>query len=387
MNWLSFEGYAALMSALEAAEAEVWKHPDDEAVWRVYADALLAANDPRGELMAVQLELSVREVTSLRERQLALIEAHGEQWLGADVVHLTKETKLVSGTGAPLHVVWRRGFPHRVVITGVTYRSQVKDPGMGEVWRALSREPRNLRFVSELEFGAVRPGDEPDWTDGVAALIEHAPPRLRSLSLSRGEYWDISSTMVTGLDAAFWAAVPTLRSLSIELGQIDVSAIDAPALESFELVTGSLGAHTVDEVTRARWPRLQRLSLYFGDDNYGGLVEPEPVARLLATPPPPELRHLGLCNAMFSDTLPSLLLASPWLPGLRSLDLSHGTLGPDGARVLLDHAAKFHHLETLDLSHAYLDDELQERLRATFRQVSLNDVRDPEDARYVSVSE
>lgn len=375
------------MTELETAQAEVAKHPDDETVWRVYADALQAANDPRGELIAIQLELARHEVTALRERELASIAAHGGQWLHPDVLKLTSEMNLASGRGRPLHVVWRRGFPSRVVLTGVPYRNQVPFPGMGAVWRLLCHDPRNVRFVTELVFGAISQGEEPDWSDAVRALVEHAPPRLQSLSFSRGEYWDISSTSITGMDGRFWAAVPNLKTLSIELGQIDLRDIDAPALESFELITGSLDEETVDQVARAKWQELQRLTLYFGSDDYGGLEDPEPVARLLQTAPPPPLRHLGLCNAMFSDQLPALLLDSPWLKGLRSLDLSEGTLGPDGARVLLTHAAKFQHLDTIDLSHGYLDDELQAQLRSTFRQVSLNSMQDPDDDRYVSISE
>lgn len=375
------------MTTLRKAEEEVERNPDDETLWRVYADALQAVNDPRGELIAVQLELAGKDDATLWARQQELLAQHGATWLGPEAMTFTVETRLPSGRGSPLDVRWRHGFPSRVVITGVSYKNQLVVPGGGDVWRLLAREPRNLRFVSELEFGAISPGQEPDWSDAVEAVVAHPPPRLHALSFSRGDYWDISSTTITGLDATFWATLPHLRRLSLELGQVGLGDIDAPSLEAFSVVTGSLDEATVDELARAKWPKLEQLVLYFGSDNYGGLEDVEPVARLLKTSPPAGLRHLGLCNAMFTDELPALLLDSAWLPGLRGLDLSHGTLGPDGARVLLEQSAKFRHLTSLDLSHAFLDDETQRRLRDTFPTVTMDDVQDPSDGRYVSISE
>lgn len=374
---------------LSGAEAAVLAHPDDERLWQVYSDALQAAGDPRGELMAVQAKLGTGADPALLERQRALITANLGRWLWAEAAPLLAPTRLASGTGAPLDVTWKHGFPVRVVIQGVSYRSDVPFPGLGETWRRLATRPENVRFVRAVEFGSAPVGDEATWDDAVAAITEHAPPLLRALTFDRGSYWDISSTSINGLDEAFWKAVPRLEELMFELGQIGLSDIDAPALRSFSVISSSFDDGCLDAVAQAKWPALERLSLYLGDPNYGGPEEAAGVAALLASPRPPKLTALGLCNAVFSDELPALLLGSAWLPGLTSLDLSEGTLGDAGARVLLDNAARFAHLKSLDLGHGYFSDEVVTELQAAFPFAQLDDLQgeaEP-DERYVSVSE
>lgn len=361
-------------------------NPDDEAAWQVYADALQAAGDPRGELMAVQARSATD--AAAREREAALIAAHASQWLFDGVQPLLGKTRLAGRSdGSPLRLEWKHGFPVAVTIEGVGHRSEVTFAGLGETWRSLNIEPRNMRFVRRLVFDSASNNDsEPSWSDAVDAVSEHTPPWLRSVSFDRGNFWDISSTSIH-VDGAFWKAVPQLEELYLEIGQINLGAIDAPALKKFSIVSG--GFSDVDTIAVAKWPALEHLSLYFGRDEYGGLEEPGPVQQLLATAAPSKLKHLGLCNAVFADDVPALLLGSKWLAQLDSLDLSRGTMGDVGANVLLKNAETFRHLRVLDLSRGYFSDGVVAQLRATFPGVVLNDLArdaDPED-RYVSLSE
>jgi hypothetical protein len=69
------------MSAAESiAElyAQVYATPADDHVRRVLADALIAANDPRGELILWQLEPD----KDYHRRAMRLIQQHGVSWLG-----------------------------------------------------------------------------------------------------------------------------------------------------------------------------------------------------------------------------------------------------------------------------------------------------------------
>jgi uncharacterized protein (TIGR02996 family) len=71
----------ALVEAMLAA-------PDDDAPRRVWADRLLDAGDPRGELVHVQCDLAAgglsREAAvARRRRERELIDAHGVRWAGA----------------------------------------------------------------------------------------------------------------------------------------------------------------------------------------------------------------------------------------------------------------------------------------------------------------
>ncbi|MFZ5446822.1 MAG: TIGR02996 domain-containing protein [Myxococcota bacterium] len=373
--------------SIESAEAAVLANPDDDRAWQVYSDALQAVGDPRGELIALQARLARGDDPAALERERALIAAHLATWLWPEAGPLLEKTRLASGQGVPLDLTWRYGFPSQVVIQGVSYRSEVPFPGLGETWLRLASRPENVRFVRAVTFGSAPVGDEANWDDAAQAIAARPPPLLRALTFDRGHYWDISSTSLFGLDGGFWKALPRLEELSIEMGQIGLSDIDAPALRSFSVVSSSFDDACVEAVTQAKWPLLERLSLSFGDPNYGGLEDSASVAALLAGPRP--AHHLGLCNAMFSDEFPAMLLSSSWLPGLTSLDLSDGTLGDAGAQVLLDNRERFRGLTALNLGHGYFSDEMVERLKASFPFVELDDLQgeaEPDD-RYVSVSE
>lgn len=66
------------MNAIEELFAEVYTNPDDDQLRRVLADALMAAGDPRGELILFQLEPD----KDYHRRAMRLIQAHGLSWLG-----------------------------------------------------------------------------------------------------------------------------------------------------------------------------------------------------------------------------------------------------------------------------------------------------------------
>ncbi len=74
----------ALRQALEAALAE---DPDDLAAHRAYADVLTEQGDPRGEFVQVQLALEdesrpPEERKRLQRRERELLDAHEKEWLG-----------------------------------------------------------------------------------------------------------------------------------------------------------------------------------------------------------------------------------------------------------------------------------------------------------------
>jgi uncharacterized protein (TIGR02996 family) len=58
--------------------AQVYANPDDDAIRHVLADALIAAGDPRGELIQHQLQ----PAGDHERRAMQLIQRHGLSWLG-----------------------------------------------------------------------------------------------------------------------------------------------------------------------------------------------------------------------------------------------------------------------------------------------------------------
>jgi uncharacterized protein (TIGR02996 family) len=65
-------------TSIDELFAEVYANPDDDQLRRVLSDALMAAGDPRGELILFQLEPD----KDYHRRAMRLIQAHGLSWLG-----------------------------------------------------------------------------------------------------------------------------------------------------------------------------------------------------------------------------------------------------------------------------------------------------------------
>src|SRR5581483_8802512 len=98
-----------LQQSLEAALVE---DPDDLAAHSAYADYLMEQGDPRGEFIQVQLALedpgrSAEERNQLLNRERALLEQHGRQWLGDLGRFLVGDW---SGPDQPYHYQFARGW-------------------------------------------------------------------------------------------------------------------------------------------------------------------------------------------------------------------------------------------------------------------------------------
>ncbi|HXU04633.1 MAG TPA: molybdenum metabolism regulator, partial [Polyangia bacterium] len=147
-------------------------------------------------------------------------------------------------------------------------------------------------------------------------------------------------------------------------------------------------AENIREVAKARWPKLESLSLYFGNERYGASGGVKDLAPILDGRGLPALRDLGLCNGEFADELAGVLGRSAVLRQLRVLDLSKGTLSDEGARSLLASAPAFAHLERIDLDENFLSDEMVEAVATLCPDVRTSYQREgDEDDRYASVGE
>lgn len=99
----SRQQYIHTMDLRELLEAIV-ASPDDDAPRRVYADALLEAGEPQGELIHIQCDLAAggqtrAEAIARRRRERELLQTHGARWS--------------AGLRSP---VFRRGFVDEVVV-------------------------------------------------------------------------------------------------------------------------------------------------------------------------------------------------------------------------------------------------------------------------------
>lgn len=137
------------MGHIDDLYRRVWLEPDDEHLRAVLADALLAAGDPRGELIQAQLHPDLDH----ERRAMRLIQQYGLTWLG--------ELR-----GAVLPLSYERGFLASCLVVDVA--------GAGvldcEEWATV----HTCELPEDLPEGV--PGDVPE---GIEALALR--PAMRSL--------------------------------------------------------------------------------------------------------------------------------------------------------------------------------------------------------------
>jgi uncharacterized protein (TIGR02996 family) len=142
--------------SLAALFAEVYRNPDDDHVRNVLADALVERNDPRGELIHLQLRGTLS--TDEKRRAKELLAAHGREWLGALGAFVSKN---------PKELIYKRGFAVRVTI--------MKPSGKHPAYPVDAPE---MATIETLEVGAslgVMTGFGLQLADGVKEWIRRFP--------------------------------------------------------------------------------------------------------------------------------------------------------------------------------------------------------------------
>lgn len=347
----------------DALEAAIDHDPDASELYAVYADWLQSHGDPLGEVIA-HAHTAAPDVDAL---------------LGAS-------RALLSHRAPP---VWRHGMLHAVALRWDTYPE--RDDEAAADLRTFLALPV-ARFLQHLTLGAVPAEDSMRFDYLVRAMAALGKPRaLRTLHVGEHEQFDMSSTSAGGFDALL-PVLPHLRALTIHAGDITLGTLAHDTLAQLAIQTGGIGTQVVTDLCTARLPALARLELWLGTPAYGGLTDATPLAPILAGSLFPQLTHLGLRNAAFTDELVDALAASPLLPRLRSLDLSMGTLSDRGIRAMAAARDRFAHLEHLELDDNALADT--KALAATLAaNVHVGEQHDPERAlppiaeRYTSVGE
>ncbi|HEU0030664.1 MAG TPA: TIGR02996 domain-containing protein [Kofleriaceae bacterium] len=362
-------------------EARILSNPDDKAAYAVYGDWLSERGDPRGELVAVQLRLAESDDAALREREAKLLADHAGDWLG-ELAPLQ--------AGKEFAVTWRYGFLHSVRVGPPTEDYETGELDLVDALTKLVRLP-NIALLHELVIGSKEADDQPSWQDEIDALANHGVPAgLRRLVIDTGGYWDISWTEL-GDVSPLYPQLRGLRELRLHGAGIALGTIDLPELRKLEIITGSLQSENLTSIRTGKLPKLETLTLYIGetDGDHGCTVELDDLMWIFAGEGLAGVKHLGLANSSLADEIAQHIVSSKILRQLRTLDLSHGTLGDAGAQTILDHADAFAHLEKLDLTRSFISPELVSKLsRLKGPQVILADMETPDDDwRYVAISE
>jgi hypothetical protein len=156
-------------------EAELARRPlleRDRSVLAVYADALQARGDPRGELIAIDLALEQREDNGLRAQRAELLRA----WLGDEVVPYVLDHKF-----GLLDVELRANIPLRRCAPYIARLALLNQTHVGRQLAELAAEPRP--WLDEVLFSGAR--GRKSITDQRVRQLFDATPNLRILRLSR----------------------------------------------------------------------------------------------------------------------------------------------------------------------------------------------------------
>lgn len=231
---------------------------------------------------------------------------------------------------------------------------------------------------------------------GVEYLVANAKkiPNLKALyfgdiGMEENEISWIIQTDVSPLFSAF----PKLELLRIRGGnELSFKSAKHKNLRALAVETGGLDRKTLAELCKSKLPNLEYLEIWLGTTDYGGTCTVNDVQPILTGKLFPKLKYLGLMNADISDDIAGVIVKSPVIDQIETLDLSMGTLSDAGGRALLNLTGA--NLKKLDLTHHFLSDKIQKELKKTLNfPVVIKDKQEEDDwgdgeiMRYVEIGE
>jgi len=376
-------------------EKAIAANPDDADAYLVYADWMQGAGEVRGELVVLQHAGKTKEAN-------ALIRKYSAWFLGDFAKQKPPRFELE----------WQLGYIKSAKIGWSSFEgydddgddegaedSESDDDEGGEAERCKNKliaflNLPSARFLQELHLGPV-PGDDEMSLEGLAEAIEEVkPPCLRTLNLGHTGDWDISSTSTAMPDSK---SIRGLRSLLLHAGHVGTGKIELPELRSFKVQTGGLDKGTLKNIATAKWPKLERLEIWFGDPSYGASGGVKDLAPILAATGLKQVKHLGLMNCPFADELVKSLIKSKILAQLATLDLSMGNLSDRGIDTMVKAKDAFQHLAELNLDDNALTDASKPKVKGLAKKVNYGSQDSPQRAvprgddnkwsRYVAVGE
>ncbi len=357
-------------SSFDALEATIDESPDDVNAWLVWSDAMQGVGDPRGELVA--LAQAGKPVTEALARALPTLAP------GLSAV-MKKPDELLQ------HLTFHMGLPRRVVFRVM----DDEKASQAQVVAAVMGAPLG-RFVREVHLGLTsEDGESNDWSASLEALGPSGVG-VRSLLLGAFDYPDeMEISWVNWGDVSAVWTLPRLQHLHLRGGHGELGAMSSVTLESLTIETGGLSRADFDRVLSAKLPALTSLTLWTGDENYGGDTGPDDIVALLDRAPA-GLTTLGIENCGYAHELIDVFAKHRVTKQLRQLSFKNGVLRPDDLDLLLSRADAFRQLERLDLSANLLDEGTCERISAAMPNAVVTEQREDygeEDDRYVAVSE
>jgi len=237
--------------------------------------------------------------------------------------------------------------------------------------------------LNALIIGAWNGALEGDDSAGLVSSLASRAAQLaglKSLFLGEMTYDEYEISWINQSDVSpVLRALPNLEEFYVRGGTgLTFSPVEHQHLRTLVIEAGGLSRDLLRELFACQFPALQSLDLLLGAEDYGFDGEVEDLLPLLQGSLFPQLRHLGLMNSIITDDIAALVVNSPIIRNLESLDLSLGTLTDEGAGALLSLPTDAH-LKRLDVSHHYLTPEALAALQRLPLELVAEDPQDPND--------
>lgn len=217
----------------------------------------------------------------------------------------------------------------------------------------------------------------------IASFVAEASrlPRLRSLFIGEMIVEECEISWINQTDVSpVLKAFPQLQELRVRGGNgLAFSRIRHDGLRSLAIETGGLPRSVIREVFQCEFPNLEHLELLLGEENYGFDGSVEDLQPLLSGRLFPKLRFLGLMNSTIANDIAAVVVNSPIVARIETLDLSLGNLDAEGVRSLSGLATRSN-LKRLNISHHFAPQQEVDRLiHSVPFEVIAEDRAEPED--------
>ena len=247
--------------------------------------------------------------------------------------------------------------------------------------------------TTALVIGAWQGDDQSKASDIVVEALVKAKDRLPKLAaLFIGDITSEENEMswINQSDLSpLFQAFPRLQLLRARGGEgLALATPEHNHLRALALETGGMDVSVIRSVCTSRFPNLEYLELWLGTEEYGANYAVADLQPILSGELFPKLKYLGLRNCQRADELAGVIVNSPLIQRIETLDLSLGVLTDEGARALL--LLPLNTLKKLNLHYNYIGDDMISELRALPLSVDASKPREMEtddEWRFVAVGE
>ncbi|MGV3771789.1 MAG: STM4015 family protein [Verrucomicrobiales bacterium] len=218
-------------------------------------------------------------------------------------------------------------------------------------------------------------------------------PNLRALYIGdiTSEETEMSWIHQADLSPLF-PAFPQLQLLRSRGGDgLELKNPSHHQLRGLAIETGGLNVEVIRAICTSDFPNLEYLELWLGTEEYGANHTVADLQPILSGRLFPKLKYLGLRNSQQVDDIAAVVVNSPIIHQIETLDLSLGVLTDEGGRALLK-LPKSETLKRLNLHYNYLTQEVIRELKALPLIVDASkpsnmDADDDGEWRFVAVGE